>query len=164
MHEEPETRQTSFGVDISYTFSSTANDGRIQERQDHISGEKVLYQYDQLGRLISAATEGAGGWGLAWVFDGYGNLRQQNVTKGSLAGFSFSINASTNRINGQTYDANGNWTAQWPMHQTYDIENRISAVIGNQSQQHETYLYSGRNERMVVTRQSEHGIDRKSVV
>jgi len=154
------TRQTGFGVDISYGFSSTQNDGRIQERQDHISGEKVLYQYDQLGRLISAATEGAGGWGLAWVFDGYGNLRQQNVTKGSLAGFSFSINASTNRINGQTYDANGNWTAQWPMSQTYDIENRISAVIGNQSQQNESYLYSGRNERMVVTRGTENGIKR----
>ena len=120
----------------------------------------MLYQYDQLGRLISAATEGAGGWGLAWVFDGYGNLRQQNVTKGSLTGFSFSINASTNRINGQTYDANGNWTAQWPMHQTYDIENRISAVIGNQSQQNESYLYSGRNERMVVTRGTENGIKR----
>ena len=45
-------------------------------------GRKGAY-HDQLGRLISAATEGAGGWGLALNHDGFGNLTQQSVTKGS---------------------------------------------------------------------------------
>jgi hypothetical protein len=137
-------------VSANYTFSSTANDGRIQEREDHISGEKVLYQYDQLGRLLSAATQCAGGWGLAWNHDGFGNLTQQSVTKGSLTGFTHSVNGTTNRINGQTYDANGNWGGSFGQSQSYDIENRIRTAAGPQFS--ESYLYSARNERMVSQR------------
>lgn len=110
----------------------------------------MQYQYDQLGRLLSAATQGAGGWGLAWNHDGFGNLTQQSVTKGSLTGFAHSVNGATNRINGQTYDANGNWGGSFGQSQSYDIENRIRTAAGPQFS--ETYLYSARNERMVSQR------------
>jgi RHS repeat-associated protein len=141
----------------SNRFSSTANDGRIQTRTDHVSGETVEYQYDQLGRLLSAATQGAGGWGLAWNHDGFGNLTQQSVTKGSLTGFTHSVNGTTNRINGQYYDANGNWGGSFGQWQSYDIDNRIHTAAGPQFM--ETYLYSARNERMV----SQRGQDRHRV-
>jgi len=144
------TRQTGFGVDISYGFSSTQNDGRIQTRTDHVSGETVEYQYDQLGRLISAATQGAGGWGLAWNHDGFGNLTQQSVTKGQMTGFTLGINGATNRVTGQNYDANGNWLGSWGQSQTYDVDNRVHTASSTQHQ--ETYLYSARNERMVSKR------------
>ncbi len=108
------------------------------------------YQYDQLGRLLSAATQGAGGWGLAWNHDGFGNLTQQSVTKGSLTGFTHSVNGTTNRINGQYYDANGNWGGSFGQSQSYDIENRIRTAAGPQFS--ESYLYSARNERMVSQR------------
>ncbi|HRJ21667.1 MAG TPA: hypothetical protein PLF84_21675, partial [Bryobacteraceae bacterium] len=117
----------------------------------------MLYQYDQLGRLISAATQGAGGWGLAWNHDGFGNLTQQSVTKGSLTGFTHSVNGTTNRINGQYYDANGNWGGSFGQSQSYDIENRIRTAAGPQFS--ESYLYSARNERMV----SQRGQDRHRV-
>ena len=150
MHEEPEPRQTGFGVDISYGFSATQNDGRIQTRTDHVSGETVQYQYDQLGRLITAATQGAGGWGLAWNHDAFGNLTQQSVTKGQMTGFTLSINGATNRVNYQNYDANGNWLGMWGQSQTYDVDNRVHTASSTQHQ--ETYLYSARNERMVSKR------------
>jgi len=110
----------------------------------------VEYQYDQLGRLISAATQGAGGWGLAWNHDGFGNLTQQSVTKGQMTGFTLSINGATNRVNYQNYDANGNWLGMWGQSQTYDVDNRVHTASSTQHQ--ETYLYSARNERLVSKR------------
>lgn len=138
------------GTGYSDTFEPTQNDGRIQTRTDHISGETVEYQYDQLGRLTAAATTGSGGWGLAWNHDGFGNLTQQSVTKGTLTGFTLSINPATNRVNSQNYDANGNWLGSVGQSQTYDIENRVRTASGWQHQ--ETYLYSARNERLVSKR------------
>lgn len=110
----------------------------------------MQYQYDQLGRLISAATQGAGGWGLAWNYDGFGNLTQQSVTKGQMTGFTLGINGATNRITGQSYDANGNWLGSWGQSQAYDIDNRVRWAADHYHQ--ETYLYSARNERMVSQR------------
>jgi YD repeat-containing protein len=43
-------------LDRTYTFSSTNNDGRITQTADAVSGETVVYQYDSLKRLTSAAT------------------------------------------------------------------------------------------------------------
>ncbi len=60
------------GANIAHNYSATANDGRLVSRRDVTSGEEVAYQYDELGRLIAAATAGPT-WGLAWTFDGFGN-------------------------------------------------------------------------------------------
>lgn len=65
------TRQTSLGMDLEYRFSSTANDARLWQRKDHVSGEEVTYQYDQLGRLIAAATTGPE-WGSRMATMGSG--------------------------------------------------------------------------------------------
>ena len=42
----------------------------------------AAYQYDVLNRLTSAVAED-GTWGQGYVYDGFGNLTQQNVTAGS---------------------------------------------------------------------------------
>ncbi len=69
----------------------------LPERQ--VSGEEVAYTYDQLGRLIAAATTGPE-WGLAWVYDGFSNRLQQNVTKGTAPSAVFTVDAATNRLTG----------------------------------------------------------------
>jgi YD repeat-containing protein len=53
-------------VDLEYRFSPTANDGRITQRKDWVTGEEVNYGYDSLGRLSSAVTTGPE-WGLNFV-------------------------------------------------------------------------------------------------
>ena len=58
-----------------------ADDGRITQRKDWLSGEEVEYQYDSLLRLSSSATTGAGGWGQSFGYDGFGNLLSETVTK-----------------------------------------------------------------------------------
>ncbi len=119
------------GNSMSYTYSTTANDGRVQRRQrSGGTSETVDYLYDELGRLISAATTGPE-WGLSWTFDGFGNRLSQNVTKGSGPMVNLTVDAATNRIStyGFTFDANGNMT-QWPVGGntitgSYDVENRL---------------------------------------
>jgi len=69
-------------VDFQYYFSATQNNGKITKMKDWVTGEEVNYTYDALNRLLTADTTGAG-WGQAYVFDGFNNLLQQNVTKGT---------------------------------------------------------------------------------
>ena len=148
------TRQTGTGVDIEYRFSSTANDGRLWQRKDWVSGEEVTYQYDQLGRLTSAATTGPE-WGLSFGFDGFGNLTQQTVTKGTAPSMSMSVDQTTNRLTGTgiTYDLNGNMSLNNSVMRSisYDEENRVASVT-DFAYATESYQYGSGNQRLVVKR------------
>jgi YD repeat-containing protein len=83
------------------------NNGRITKYKDHITGEEVNYTYDTLNRLATAATTGPE-WGLAFGYDGFGNKLSQTVTKGTAPSMSIAVDGLTNRVVGQSYDANGN--------------------------------------------------------
>jgi YD repeat-containing protein len=100
---------TAFSGSPSYSFSPSANNGQITQVSDTMSGETVVYGYDALNRLISAAsTPIAGGTPAAWTqtyqYDGFGNLTGK-VLNGTTA--SIPVDSSTNRLT-SSYDANGN--------------------------------------------------------
>ena len=142
------TRQTIAGqVDIEYRFSATQNDGRITHRKDWISGEEVAYLYDTLGRMTSASTTGPE-WGQSFVFDGFGNLTQQVVTKGSAPAMSMTVNAANNRLTGTgiSYDAAGNLLSDSVRTYWYDVFGRLGGTAG------ETYVYGPRNERVLINK------------
>jgi len=156
------TRQTVTGqMDIEYFYSATNNDGRLTGTRDAISGEKVLYRYDELGRMICArqyttdplpahcdAQDGSS-WGNSYVFDGFGNLKQKDVTKGVAPTLSLQIDGSTNRIaagQGFGYDNNGNLTTRPGQTLSYDIDNRLAQVTYSGGS--ETYAYYANNQRM----------------
>jgi len=132
--------------DWEYRYSGTQNNGRIYQMKDWVSGEEVNYQYDSLNRLIAAATTGPE-WGLSFGYDGFGNKWSQAVTKGSGPTLSVNIDAATNRIVGQSYDANGNQTTGGMV---YDIENRLRQVptSGGSYGGREDYGYAGDNRRV----------------
>src|ERR1700721_2776844 len=44
----------SNGVDVSYAYSPTQNNGKIRSQTDGVSGETVTYTYDSLNRLLEA--------------------------------------------------------------------------------------------------------------
>ncbi|WP_394766733.1 RHS repeat-associated core domain-containing protein [uncultured Paludibaculum sp.] len=147
------TQASGRGSNIEYRYSATANDGRITSRKDNVSGEEVSYQYDQLGRLIAASTTGPE-WGLGWVYDGFGNRLQQNVTKGTGPSAVFNVDPMTNRMTGAgiNYDANGNMTGfgTGSGTATYDLFNRmVNVTTGNGT---EWYGYSAANQRIQVSR------------
>jgi RHS repeat-associated protein len=116
---------TSFnGVTFSYP---AANNGKIESQTNAVSGEQITYQYDALNRLISAVTTdnpNVTQWGQGFTYDGFGNLREKTVTKGSAPVLSVGVSAATNRVDGYSYDANGNQLQSNTQTLSYDYENR----------------------------------------
>ncbi|PWU08088.1 MAG: hypothetical protein C5B51_08500, partial [Terriglobia bacterium] len=71
--------------------------------------------YDSLNRLLTAqATNGS------YVYDGFGNLTNKNVTVGSAPMLNQPHDPATNRPSGQNRDANGNAPDG-----DFDVENRV---------------------------------------
>jgi RHS repeat-associated protein len=130
--------------DWEYRYSPSANNGRIEQMKDGMSGEEVNYQYDSLQRLINSETTGTE-WGLSFGFDGWGNRTSQSVTKGSGPTSSLSFNGLTNRVAtaGFGYDSNGNMTTMpGAAGLTYDSENRLLTANAEQ------YWYGPDNKRV----------------
>ena len=127
------TRISGGGIDLEYVYTAGQNNGRITQQIDHISGEQVTYQYDQLNRLSHAETLD-NSWGLSYGYDGFGNLTAKTVTKGTAipgwTGFTVAYDPATNH--GNAYDANGNASVGgvYP----YDVENRLTATIRSPAQ------------------------------
>ncbi|MGJ5820985.1 RHS repeat-associated core domain-containing protein, partial [Paludibaculum fermentans] len=145
------TEQTGLGTDINYWYSSTANDGRLAQKHNWVTGEEENYTYDSLGRLATAYTTGTQ-WGLSFVYDGFGNRLQQNVTKGTAPSTVQTVDTATNRLNGAGfgYDSNGNMTG-WStpsgsVTASYDIENRMTQIVTPSVT--ETYKYGPGNLRV----------------
>jgi RHS repeat-associated protein len=145
------TEQTGLGTDINYWYSATANDGRLAQKHNWVTGEEENYTYDSLGRLATAYTTGTQ-WGLSFVYDGFGNRLQQNVTKGTAPSTVQTVDAATNRLNGAGfgYDSNGNMTG-WStpsgsVTASYDIENRMTQIVTPSVT--ETYKYGPGNLRV----------------
>jgi YD repeat-containing protein len=149
------TQQVGRGANVEYRYSATANDGRLTSRKDNISGEEISYQYDELGRLIAAATTDAS-WGLSWTYDGFGNRLAQNVTKGTAPTVSLTVDPTTNRIStsGFTYNVVGDLTA-WPVGNTTATANynrQHQMVTSSTAAGSESYGYSLAGQRVTLDR------------
>ncbi|HNY38819.1 MAG TPA: hypothetical protein PKJ41_00425 [Bryobacteraceae bacterium] len=86
--------------------------------------------------------------GQSFVFDGFGNLTQQVVTKGSAPSMSLTVNPANNRVTGTgvSYDAAGNLTSTlYGGNMSYDLASRLASVQGMSS-----LHYTARNERLTV--------------
>jgi len=121
------TRLTTTGatdhIDFEYRFSPSQNNGKITQMKDWVTGEEVSYTYDTLNRLATAVTTtdpAVTQWGQGFSFDGFGNLLGVNVIKGSAPSMQVVVNLN-NRIQGGSYDANGNDTSVG----TYNVENQL---------------------------------------
>jgi RHS repeat-associated protein len=150
----PDTGQVQ--MNLVYNYSPTANNGRIASKQNLISGEQVVYTYDAVNRLATAATAANPNvtqWGLQFGYDGFGNLLSKTATAGSPPTLSMTVDASTNRLNdgNQTmqYDNNGNVTTMNILgtmtNLTWDVENRL---IGADTNVRASYGYDPRNRRI----------------
>jgi RHS repeat-associated protein len=130
---------TGPGMNMTYKYSSTQNNGQVASSVDGITSEAVTYKYDALKRLLQAGgTTGGTNWVENYVYDGYGNLTQMNPT-GTASGMpsmNLSIaldanNVPNNRILGATYDQNGNLIVAAGVVYQYDVANRLSEVQTN---------------------------------
>src|SRR5229473_3042048 len=136
---------------LTYAYGSAgSNNGQISGITDGVdNGRNVNYGYDPLARLSTALTVGSANypqWGLSMTYDRYGNRTAQTVTAGTGPSNSVSVDATTNRIVGLGYDANGNMTNDGSNSLVYDAENRaLSATNASTSG---TYTYDGNGLRV----------------
>ena len=112
---------------LQYGYSATQNNGQIAQVVDSISGETIVYQYDSLKRLTSAASVPNTGspvaaWTQTFQYDGFGNQTAQVLNGTTTA---LPVNAATNQLSGASYDANGNMTSGVGATFTFDVGNRI---------------------------------------
>ena len=138
------------GLNMTYNYSATKNNGQITSSVDGISGETVTYAYDALRRLSNASSSAS--WSAGYTFDGYGNLLGIAGSGGppsiSLTAVVNANNVPTNQIQatGVTYDNNGNQTAGFGgLTFSYDAANRMVGVGGSAA---EAYAYDSSNLRV----------------
>jgi RHS repeat-associated protein len=131
---------TLLNQNITYTFPSGTNNGKISSQTDSISGETVTYQYDSLNRLIQAQ---GSGWGQTYTYDGFGNLTNR-AGSGAAPSMALTVDATTNRLGAPySYDLNGNLISTGNL---YDVENRLRQATMPGGTIH--YAYDGSNKRI----------------
>src|SRR5580658_1153322 len=100
-----------------------------------------------MNRLAQAtATSGPdAGMTLNWAYDIYGNRWSQTATGtgGSATQPQLSFTGNNNRIDGYSYDADGNLLSDGVNAYTYDAENRITSVNGETG-----YVYDAAGNRV----------------
>src|SRR5579871_4547031 len=87
-------------VNMTYSYPSTNNNGKISSQTDNISGEQVVYTYDAINRLATA-TATSNAWGQSYSYDGFGNLTDQNVIAGSAPTYHVTPDPATNHLGGE---------------------------------------------------------------
>jgi RHS repeat-associated protein len=125
------TNMTAIGLttvmNMTYNYSGTANNGRVANSVDAVTGENVSYTYDALNRLTNASASGM--WSEAYSYDGFGNLTQKSGTGGTpnvAPSMTASFDANNHQV-GVTYDLNGNPAGDSTTNNTWDVENRLVA-------------------------------------
>jgi len=88
--------------------------------------------------------------GQSFTYNGFGNLTQQAVTKGSAPSMTLNVNPANNRVtgSGNSYDAAGNLTSTlYGGNMSYDLASRLANVAGMSN-----IHYTARNERLIVNK------------
>ncbi len=145
---------------ITYGHSVTQDNGQITRVTDSISGETVVYQYDPLKRLRSAAATPSNGsappaWTENYAYDGFSNLTTK-ILNGTAT--TIGVNGSTNQLANASYDANGNMTLGVGGTLSYDEANRMSVLAPDNKRVYrlrsdgteELTLYGARGEKLEV--------------
>ena len=117
---------------MTFDYGSTGNNGNLLSQTIAGTGLSLTatqtYQYHQLN-LLKSATEGTA-WSRGFNFDQYGNgwvsaatgISASSATPQSQSAY----DTSTNRMNGNGWDAAGNETSVGAAGYTYDAENRMT--------------------------------------
>jgi RHS repeat-associated protein len=137
-------------LNLAYDYG-TSNNGQIQSVHYYNSpnvedtAKSESFTYDPWARLAAAQTlrvdSTAGTWSLQWGYDRLGNRLQQKLAGGNISiGLpTFTIDESTNRIMGFTYDYAGNLTHDATASYTYDGARRLTGINGSAA----LYTYLG---------------------
>jgi RHS repeat-associated protein len=128
-----------------YRFTTSyAPNSDILSSTDTVNGNWT-YTYDSLNRLSTGVANK--GQGCSWDYDRYGNRWHQNTHSGSCTASQYSFSGNNNRIDGSSYDADGNLLNDGFHSYQYDAENRIVFVDGGATK----YVYDAEGRRYSKT-------------
>ncbi|MGH8547582.1 MAG: RHS repeat-associated core domain-containing protein [Methylococcales bacterium] len=112
----------------TYTLGQTGNRLSVAE----LGGRSVAYAYDALYRLKQEAiTGGTSNGQVDYIYDKAGNRLSRTSTLAPIANQTFTYDEN-DRLNTDTYDANGNTTGSSGKTYAYDFENHLSSQNGTQ--------------------------------
>jgi RHS repeat-associated protein len=142
-------------MDMQYIYVAGANNGRVTQTIDGVTGDTQAFGYDALNRLVSVTSSLGNNESMA--YDGFGNLTSMN-------GVSYTVDPTTNRRTGGTdimingYTANGVVTSTWAtagggswQFLAWDVENRLASVQNGSPAYTETMVYDPWGKRVAVT-------------
>ncbi|MHB8756226.1 MAG: RHS repeat protein [Candidatus Acidiferrales bacterium] len=138
---EHERENDAAGSAYNLNMTSYAPDGNILGVNDSANGNWT-YTYDDFNRLIGA-NQNSGQAVYSYAYDRFGNRWQQNGPHTMLLTFS----GANNRMDGYSYDADGNVLNDGAHSYAYDAENRIISVDGGAT----TYVYDANGQRVRKT-------------
>jgi RHS repeat-associated protein len=131
------------GINMTYNYSSTQNNGRITGSVDANSGENTTYTYDALNRLTRATNSL---WTGSYSYDGFGNMTQKVETGQATMNATYNAN---NQQSGVGYDANGNYGGTYPYGWTYSVENRMTWQANYETGAANLYAYDPWGKRVM---------------
>ncbi len=114
-----------------------AGDNDMLAATDSANGA-YSFSYNDLNQLAQACTPSCSGTVDAYTYDRYGN-------RWTGPGSSLTFNNSYNRMDGASYDANGNLTSSNGQTLQYDAENRLVGVNGGATA---SYVYDAEGRRV----------------
>jgi len=138
---------TSFSLSTGCSSTSTGNNGSVTGIINGVdTGETQDFTYDNLNRILSAATKATSGndcWGQSFGPDAVANLTSIGVSQCTAGWLSVTTDGYNHlSATGYSYDAAGDMTSDGSYTYTYDAENRITSANGV------TYTYDGNDLRV----------------
>lgn len=131
---------------FGYRYSASWRGNLLLSSSDSIIGQGATYGYDDLSRLTSLNSTSGKLANFTYLYDRYGNRRQQNaMQEGPSPQLNF--DTTSNRIigDGYMYDAAGNMSYDGYHRYTYDAEGNVISVDGGATAQ---YAYDALNHRV----------------
>jgi RHS repeat-associated protein len=133
------------GTLASYTYTLGAAGNRTAVAE--LGGRQVSYTYDALYRLTAETIAGGAVNGtIGYTYDAVGNRLTRSSTVAPVPAASYSYDAN-DRLQSDTYDANGSTTASGGNTYAYDFENRLVSENGTAVM----LTYDGDGNRVVKT-------------
>lgn len=127
----------------SYTLGPSGNRTKVVE----LGGRTVDYTYDELYQLTSETiTGGTVNGTIGYVYDPVGNRKTRTSTVAPVPPQSFTYDAN-DRLDSDTYDANGNTMSSGGVNYTYEYENRLVTKNGAEV----VIIYDGDGNRVAKT-------------
>jgi RHS repeat-associated protein len=167
----PPIQQGTKIQDVSYTYDAVGNITKVIDTSNTSTAKTVSYEYDDLNRLISAASTGSvsgQNFQESYIYNAVGNILSTQGMDGvqSLKSYLYQGNTGNNFANPHavtsyagspvTYDKNGNTLSGYGKTFTWDYHNKIKSVT--MQGQTTNFAYDHTGERVLLQTATENTI------